>query len=255
MDNLVLFSIVIATYNVKSNLEVCLQSIRGQVFQDYEILISDGGSTDGTPEYLSSGEIDKLAWFKSEPDSGIYAALNAGFKHVSGKWILVLGSDDILADPEALLRAASLISNVKGNPGIVYSDLFISDSRKITLKVYPEFEEFKAKYWGGGFIHHQTAFVNSELLPKVGGFSLGYKVHSDYDLMIRLLEIAGAVKVDSAFVVFHSEGFSSRLENLWISFQELYNIRRSHGLFPMPPRLLLTFVVLVGRRIFHKQLE
>ncbi|MDA0345442.1 MAG: glycosyltransferase [Proteobacteria bacterium] len=252
MDNTVFFSIVIATYNVRSDLEACIGSINEQVFLDYEVLISDGGSTDGMLDYLSSREIRNLSWYKSEPDAGIYDALNAGIKHVSGKWVLVLGSDDRLADPEALLRAAKLISDVKGNPGVVYSDLFISDSEKVSLKVYPEFEEFEAKYWGGGFIHHQTAFMNSDLLPEIGGFLLDYKVHSDYDLMIRLLKIAGAVKVDSAFVVFHSEGFSSRLRNLPISFQELYNIRRSHGLFPMPPRLLLTIVGLAVRRIFYK---
>ena len=250
MDSNVFFSIVIATYNVKSNLEGCIDSIDRQIFRDYEILISDGGSTDGTVDYLDSGEIDKLAWHKSGPDSGIYDALNAGFTHVSGKWILVLGSDDRLVDSESLLRASKLISEVKGDPGVVYSNLFISDTKKIALKIYPEFAEFESNYWGGGFIHHQTAFVKSDLLSTIGGFSLRYNIHADYDFMIRVLKISGAVKVNGAFVVFHSHGFSSRLENLWISFKELYNIRSLHGFFPMPPRLLLTFVGLVVRRIF-----
>lgn len=243
------FSILIATYNARLDLDACIESINRQIFQDYEILISDGGSTDGTLEYISSGIIEKLSWYKSAPDAGIYDALNAGLVNVSGKWLLVLGADDRLTDPEALSRAHRQITKMEVDVGIVYSDLFISYDKKVLIKKYPEFKHFERMYWGGPFIHHQSAFVSTALLPKIGCFSSDYQVHADYDLMLNALSISGAFKIDGAFVVFHSGGFSSKLRNLWRSFREVCNIRKSHGYFPMPPRLLVTYGALLVRRL------
>ena len=250
MRDSIFFSIVIATYNVKIDLEICVNSIQSQSFLNYELLISDGGSSDGTLEYISSGAIANLAWYKSEPDTGIYDALNIALDHISGNWVLVMGADDRLADPEALSRAYNQISRLRVNAGIVYSDLFISGNKGVVLKKYPAFAEFERKYNGGAFIHHQTAFINKECLMNAGKFSLNYKVHADYDLMLRVLIKSGALKIDGAFVVFHSKGFSSRFGNLWKSFCEIYRIRQSHGYFPMPTRLLMTYTALLTRRIF-----
>ena len=152
------FSIVIASYNDKKNLRFCLSSIGEQKFYDYEILISDGGSTDGTLEYLSSGEIANLAWFKSEADLGIYDALNMAFRQAQGEWLLVLGADDRLLDRHALSRAADLIIQFRKPPAIAYGDLFISSGGRGTFKTYPDFNVFKDKYWGGGVYSSPISF-------------------------------------------------------------------------------------------------
>lgn len=244
------FSIVIASYNVRHELEMCIDSIQRQSFLNYELLISDGGSVDGTRELISSGEITGLAWYKSAPDKGIYDALNLAIDHVSGKWVLVLGADDRLADSDALLRAYTNMNRLNLNIGIIYSDLYINRDNSVLLKKYPEFDEFERRYKGGAFIHHQTAFVLRDAIVNVEKFSSKYKIHSDYDLMLKVAKTAGAVKIDGAFVVFCSSGFSSKLSNLWLSFREIYIIRKSHGYFPVPFRLLLSYGSLLARRLF-----
>lgn len=244
------FSIVIATYNVKHELIRCIDSIQNQNFTDYELLISDGGSVDGTAEYVTSTEIKNLTWYKSAQDEGIYDALNMALDRASGRWVLVLGADDRLAGSDALLRAYTQIESLGLKTGIAYSDLYISGRKGTVLKKYPEFDKFQRRYNGGAFIHHQTAFVARESLVGEGKFSLKYKVHADYDFMLKVTKISGAVKIDGAYVEFNSHGYSSKLSNLWQSFHEIYSIRQSHGYFPMPPRLLITYCALLVRRIF-----
>ena len=247
MDENIFFSIVIASYNVKSELVSCIESIQQQSFSDYEVLISDGGSADGTSEYLESGAITKLTWCKSAPDLGIYYALNIALDHVSGKWVLVLGADDRLADPDALMRAYTQINRLGADAGIAYSDLFISRDNGVVLKKYPKFDVFEREYNGGAFIHHQTAFINKQSLMNAGWFSTEYKIHADYDFILRILKKSGAFKIEGAYVVFSSSGYSSKIGNLWRSFCEIYRIRKSHGYLPMPPRLLITYIALISR--------
>jgi glycosyltransferase involved in cell wall biosynthesis len=249
MHKNIFFSIVIASYNVKSELVSCIESIQQQNFSDYEVLISDGGSSDGTSEYIKSGAITKLTWYKSAPDFGIYDALNIALDHISGKWILILGADDRLADSCALNRAYQQITFHKLTKGIAYSNLFISRRTGISLKSFPEIDKFRRQYKGGAFIHHQSAFIARETLMQAGKFSLDYRIHSDYDLMLTVQEISDAVKINSAFVIFNADGFSSKLNSLWISFLEVYTIRRLHHLSPMPIRLLVLYFSLFVRRI------
>jgi glycosyltransferase involved in cell wall biosynthesis len=244
------FSIIIATYNIKKDLINCISSINNQYFTDYELLVSDGGSTDGTAEYLASKLIHNLTWYKSAKDDGIYDALNTAIEHASGKWILVLGADDTLANAHALFHAYIQIQEMKLSSGIAYSDLYISTNKGIALKQYPAFSEFDRKYNGGAFIHHQSAFVARNSLISTGKFSLQYKIHADYDSMLKISKLWGAVKIDGAYVVFSSFGYSSKISRLLQSFFEVFTIRQSHGYLPISPRLLVTYSALVIRRIF-----
>lgn len=245
----VFFSILIASYNVKDDLIACIESIQNQIFSDYELLISDGGSVDGTSEYISSATIKNLSWYKSAKDNGIYDALNMALDHASGKWILVLGADDRLADSGALARVHRQISGLGLTLGIAYSDLFISNRKGTLLKKYPELGEFERRYKGGAFIHHQSAFVARESIIRAGKFSKTYMVHSDYDLMLKVLKYSGAVKIRGVFVVFNSQGYSSKLSTLWRSFWEIYQIRKWHGYRPMPLRILILYCALLTCRL------
>ena len=245
----VFFSILIATYNVKNKLVSCINSINSQEFSDYDLVIVDGGSDDGTSEYIKSGVIKNLSWHKSAPDNGIYYALNEALENASGKWILVLGADDVLVDSDALNRAYQQITFKKLIKGIAYSNLFISRRNGVSLKVYPEIDKFRRQYKGGAFIHHQSAFIARESLIQAGRFSVNYRIHSDYDLMLTIQEGSDAVKINGAFVIFNADGYSSKLCNLWMSFLEIYRIRKLHQLYPMPIRLLALYFSILVRRI------
>lgn len=244
------FSIVIATFNNRKSLEVCLKSIEIQRFTDYEILISDGGSTDGIAEMLYSNTIPNLSWFKSEPDNGIYSALNTAFSKIKGKWVIVIGGDDRFIDADSLLQAHNKIALSTKNSGIFYSNIIIDDGNSLRLKKYPEFQEFSRKYHGAPVIHHQSAFVNSLYLNSASSFNEKYLIHADYDLLLSILSKSSVQKIDGVFIVYSSLGYSSKLTNIYRSFREMFVIRANHHYFPLPLAMVITYGWLLINRFF-----
>ena len=88
-------SIIIVTYNAANTLQACLDSVYKQAYSNLEIIIMDGKSEDGTVRILEENS-HQIAYWMSEPDTGIYDAMNKAFKHVSGKWVCFIGADDEL---------------------------------------------------------------------------------------------------------------------------------------------------------------
>ena len=97
MDKSPLISIVIVTYNVAATLQKCLDSIYRQKYPSIKIIIIDGNSTDGTVDIIKAN-INKIYYWKSEPDNGIYDAMNKAIKQLTGEWVYFLGADDELYD-------------------------------------------------------------------------------------------------------------------------------------------------------------
>ena len=240
-----LFSIVIATLNNYDDLMKCINSINTQTCTDYEVLISDGASVDGTIGLLSSQLIRNLSWFKSDRDEGIYNALNAAFSHARGKWILVLGSDDRLVDNNVLERASLVMSSQAQDVVLVYSDLNIRRFSSVTYKRYPAFEEFCQRYSGAPFIHHQSALIKLEAVKQIGAFNATYKIHADYDLMLRVLRLGSACKINDVFVEYNASGFSSKLKNISKSFFEVFRIRKNLGFRGVTTRIILIYIKLI----------
>lgn len=96
-DILPKISVIIVTYNAAADLQNCLDSIYRQKYPSIEIIVMDGQSTDGTVDILKQNT-DKIAFWKSEKDDGIYEAMNKALKHISGEWVYFLGADDVLLD-------------------------------------------------------------------------------------------------------------------------------------------------------------
>ena len=247
------FSIVIASLNNINCLKLCVESINIQDFSSYEVLVSDGGSTDGTKSILNSVNIRNLSWVKSSVDSGIYHALNHAFSEVKGQWILVLGSDDKLCDTGALNRAHVAIKEYQNQShcNLFYSDLLIKSSNGTRLKKYPEFSNFCACFSGAPFIHHQTAFVSRNGVYKFGPFDTTYKIHADYDFMMRVISGSFAIKINDVFVEYNSYGYSSRPNNILRSIDEVRRIRKKLGFPELNIRLTLIYFKLLFRSIFN----
>jgi len=118
------FTIITSTLNAMETVDRCVNSVANQTFRNYEHIIVDGASTDGTAEYLLSRK-ELFSVLISEPDTGIYNAWNKALKHVRGEWVLFLGADDILADLHVLEDAATYISENNAKSGLVYGDLML----------------------------------------------------------------------------------------------------------------------------------
>lgn len=244
------FSIIIASLNNIDVLKQCINSLNEQSFTQYEVLVSDGGSIDGTRSFLDAVNIRNLTWSKSSSDSGIYSALNLALTKVRGQWILVLGSDDKLSDPDALRRASAAITESRQTQ-LFYSNLLIRGPAGLRLKTYPDFDEFCSRFSGAPFIHHQSAFVSRAAIDQFGLFDTSYTIHSDHDLMLRIICNTPAVKIDDVFVEYSSSGYSSKMKNIVKSFGEVQHIRRRHGHPRFNARVAMIYLRLLCRVVYN----
>jgi glycosyltransferase involved in cell wall biosynthesis len=194
------FSVIIASLNNVEALTNCINSINKQTFNSYEVIVSDGGSNDGSILLLQPNIIRNLKWHKSCKDNGIYDALNIGISKANGQWLLVLGSDDLLSDENALLRAYNIILLDVTTPHFYYSDIFIKNKKKIKIKKYSPINIFNREYAGGPFFHHQSVFFKRSSIIELGYFDITYKIHADYFLLLKAHLIIPAKKINSSFV-------------------------------------------------------
>jgi glycosyltransferase involved in cell wall biosynthesis len=166
-------SIIIPTFNSENTVSCCLDSIHSQEFTDYEVLIIDGGSCDKT---LSIVQNYKNIRFKihSEPDKGIYDAMNKGIKLAIGDWIYFLGSDDYLVDSKVLKSVSALFTL---NYDIIYGDTIWGSEKK-----GGEFNKYSLIRSN---ITHQAIFYKKTIFDKLGDYNLTYKIWADYEFNIK----------------------------------------------------------------------
>jgi glycosyltransferase involved in cell wall biosynthesis len=185
------FSIITSTFNTMETLERCVASVAEQKFRDYEHIVVDGASTDGTAEFLRSRK-ELFSVLLSEPDTGIYNAWNKALKQARGEWILFLGADDVLADAEVLADAASFIDENKADSGIVYGDVMMvsreSHQDRELKRVLPESVCTRAPGDVRPVLPCQSGvFHHKDLLEKYGPFDESYRVCADAKLLLQAL--------------------------------------------------------------------
>lgn len=191
-------SLITATYNSRKHLPSVLESIRQQTYPNLEHILVDGGSTDGTVEYLRQCKLP--LYIISESDQGIYDALNKGIQRATGDIIGFLHSDDMLASPQTLENIANAFSNssfslpepVEGREGasILYGDLVFIDQQDPNKVVrYWQSQSFKPAMLRRGWMPpHPTLFMRREVYEKHGLFNIHLKCAADYDYILRVFQ-------------------------------------------------------------------
>lgn len=172
-------SIITVVYNSVETIEKTILSVIRQNFKDFEYIIVDGGSTDGTVEVIDKYR-SSLDLFISEADNGIYDAMNKGIKFASGDLIGLINSGDYYY-PDALLRVADRAYNSSAD--IFYSDMPISmDNGEERLLI----GNHKLLFWDMK-INHPTCFVKSEVYLEFL-YDISYKIAADYDFFCLCLK-------------------------------------------------------------------
>lgn len=227
MTNLhqVRFSIVIACRNEKNNIPSCINSIIAQSYKDYEIIVIDGASTDGTKEYLDAQK-KHFAFFVSEPDNGVYDAWNKGLKKISGNWVYFLGADDELMDTSTLQKISLLIYQKNlYNADLICGSIYLKRRSKLII---PDIDRFP-----GTMPPHQGMFHASRLFDVEKPFNLSYKMRSDYDFLIGKYR-ESPLKIHSIEVIVANCQGGMSLSYQWRinAFLETWLIYKSHNINP-----------------------
>lgn len=179
-------SIITATYNCEDVIESALNSVAEQIYNDIEHIVIDGLSTDRTIQILKNRNVKLI----SERDDGIYDALNKGVKISSGDVIGFLHADDEFASRNVISKIAEVFQS-DSSVSAVYGDLVYvlrKDSSRIIR--YWKSKSYNDKLIGKGWMPpHPTLYVRKDFYQKVGGFSLNYKIASDYFFILSLFTL------------------------------------------------------------------
>lgn len=177
-------SIITVTYNSAATIAGTLHSVAIQSHSSIEHIIIDGASTDSTLEVIRQAG-SSVSRVISEPDRGIYDAMNKGLELASGDFVGFLNADDVLADAHAIARIAECASRDRQ---VVYGDLLYvgNDLERIVRRWHAgEFHRSRLRF--GWMPPHPTFYIKRTLIPVVGGFNTNFRIAADYDFMLRCL--------------------------------------------------------------------
>ncbi len=223
-----LVTIIIAVYNGADTLQRCIDSITAQTYNNTEVIVMDGGSTDGTLDIIKSNQ-EQIAYWESESDRGIYHAWNKALKHAHGEWICFLGADDYFNNEIALSSSLPyLIKATEKKIYLVYGQLIKTDIEGVPLKIVGKpWEKIKWQMRHGMALPHPGLFHHRVLFDRLGGFDERYEIAGDYEFLLRALDYTGALYSGIATVV-HAEGGISSSRRL-AALREVLLARQSNG--------------------------
>lgn len=163
-----LITIITVCYNNLKGLDETVKSVLAQTMQDYEFLVIDGASTDGTRTYLES--LDQRVRWVSEKDQGIFHAMNKGIAAATGEYLLFLNSGDHLLQPETLSQVQPYLNGT----AVVYGDQMILEEEDR----YPDQLSF-GYFFGHGTLPHQASFIHQRLFREYGTYDEGCRICAD----------------------------------------------------------------------------
>ena len=184
-------SIITATYNSEATISNCMLSVLQQSYTDIEYVIVDGNSSDGTLAIVKQYQLNHpKVEFKiiSEPDIGIYDALNKGIQLATSDIIGFVHSDDMLASETIISKIVAAFSN--SNVNGVYGDLeYVDKENSNNVIRHWKSKNFHPKLLKQGWMPaHPTLFLKRDVYEKYGNFDLSYNIAADYDFMLRILK-------------------------------------------------------------------
>jgi putative colanic acid biosynthesis glycosyltransferase len=206
-----LFSIITVVLNDLGGLQRTHGSLTAQSCRDFDWVVVDGGSHDGTLEYLLSYQQD-LAWWRSAPDRGLYDAMNIGLSVADGDYLIFLNAGDTLPDPGTLGHLARTIDRERSEP----PDFFCGNAleRGTGNRLLTKRARSHRFAWYGMFTHHQ-AMVYRRALVEGLSFDLTWEIGADYAFTLDTLsKSVRVVRLDAALVLFEGGGRSQTLAAL-----------------------------------------
>lgn len=216
-----LVSIITVSYNAAKTIEQTIRSVINQTYDSIEYIIIDGGSTDGTVDIIKKYE-DQITYWVSEPDKGIYDAMNKGIAHAKGDIIGIINSDDWYE----LDAVEQVVKHYKEGERVYYGGLKSYQENGTTF-VTPATDSL-SRLKRGMVVNHPSMFVNREVYERYGAFSLDYRIAADWDFTLKVyMKGVPFVKIDKILANFRLGGVSGALTQKHL--KELHLIRKNRN--------------------------
>ena len=245
-----LITIIIAVFNGAKTLQQCIDSVVQQSYPNKQLIIIDGGSTDGTVELLQAND-QSISYWVSEPDKGIYNAWNKGLLKAEGEWICFLGADDYFWDDQVLASMSKFLVKLQVNIRVAYSQIMLLSENGQDLYLSGEpWQKVKQRFKELMSIPHPGTMHRRDLFEQHGYFDESFRIAGDYELLLRDLKTADAEFIpDLVTVGMLQGGISSNPKNTLLQLHEVRRAQQKHGL-KMPSIKWLMAVLRVYIRLF-----
>lgn len=186
----------------------CIESVHKQNYPNIEHIIIDGASDDGTLSFLQKYVDQKYITVYSEPDNGIYDAMNKGLHLAKGKYINFLNTDDFFHNPSAIKLSISQLEKYSADYSFANAILKYENGKDVVWE-----GDISCLAWASHYCH-QTMFIRTELLKSIGGFNTNYKISADTEMMIHLYAMKiNYIKINDDIVTYRVGGFSSQYQH------------------------------------------
>lgn len=245
-------SLITVAYNSATTIKTTLESVAAQGYPELEYIVVDGGSTDATLGVVAQypGLVTELI---SEPDRGIYDAMNKGVLRVSGEVVGILNSDDFYLYPDVLNEVAAIFA-ADPSLDVVLGDVdFVADEDLVRPVRTYRAGGFRPWMFRLGLMPpHPAVFVRKSAYERVGLYKLGYRIAADFDFLVRLLLLDGArYKITGKHWVRMRTGGASTagLKSHLVSTREMLRSLRENKVFSSTPMLLLRLPIKFFRQV------
>ena len=178
-----LISIITVVLNDEPGLRATANSLSSQEFTDFEWLVKDGGSTDGTAKSFPS--LTPLpAWLESSPDAGIYDAMNTATAHATGDWLLFLNAGDVLSESTTLSQVATILRSIRADWAFGTVRNLDASGRAVGWQSASPFNPLGLAI-GQTTVPHQACFIRRELFESLGGYRTDFGTEADQEFLYR----------------------------------------------------------------------
>ena len=224
-------SIITVSFNSAQTICDSIDSVLSQNYENIEYIIIDGESTDGTID-LINGYDDRVSKFISEPDTGIYDAMNKGISLATGDIVGILNSDDFYID-EFVIEKVIKEFDEQGVDS-VYADLVFVNPKNLekTVRHYDSSQFNPSRFAYGWMPAHPTFFVKKKAYDKYGVFRTDLKIGADFDILVRFLYTHGISYsyIQEVLVKMRVGGVSTSFSSIWINNIEALKVCRENGI-------------------------
>jgi glycosyltransferase involved in cell wall biosynthesis len=230
-------SVIVAVYNGADRIERCLKSVLDRPADALDVVVIDGGSSDGTADILRR-YAPRLGYWHSKPDHGVYDAWNQALPFAKGDWLLFFGCDDFLLDGDALVRLGPTLDRAHPAHFVVYTPVAMhcAAGRYLRPRGAPWAEVAGDFMKSEMMLPHQGVLHHRDLFARHGEFDLSFRIAGDYELLLREIKERRPLFVpDCMFAAQSLGGMSTRDVNAPAILREMRRARHKNGLSGTTP--------------------
>ena len=247
-------SVITVVFNAVDTIEDTIKSVMAQDYRDIEHIVIDGGSTDGTMDVVNQYR-EHLAMVMSEPDNGIYDAMNKGIDLATGDIIGNLNADDWYADNAVISRVANAFSENTDMDAIYGDIVYVTKNKPHRIVRYWQSQPYEEGLFEKGWMPaHPSFFVKREIYSRLGKYDLVLQIQSDFELTMRFMAVnkIKTLYLPGVMVKMRMGGVTNnRISNVIKGNLEAYKACRKNGL-PVTPFFMVRKVLSRLPQFFRK---